>query len=102
LGPERVMVVDATDLLAEPANKLQEIQSLFGLGLDEPRIAAIVDGPVFTKHSKFSDIDYNRTARERDHEALTKVHGDELGMVLQWLEAVAGHCGVPLQPHDRS
>jgi hypothetical protein len=102
LGPERVMVVDAADLLADPANMLRQIQVLFGLGLDEGRIAAIVDGPVFAKHSKFSEVNYNERTRERDHKALSKVHEEELGMVLQWLDAVAGHCGVSLRPHDRS
>jgi hypothetical protein len=97
LEPGRVMIVDAADFLADPADKLQRIQSLFGLGLDERRIAGIVDGPIFTKHSK-SDVDYDRIARERDHEELTKIHKAEIDMVLRWLEAVASHCGIPLPP----
>ena len=101
-GPDRVMIVNAENLLADTATILRDIQLLFGLALDERRIAAIVDGPVFTKHSKSSDVDYDRRTRERDHEALTEIHGEEIGMVLQWLEAVAGQCGVRLRPYGGS
>jgi hypothetical protein len=97
-GPERVVVVDAADLLRDPATTLKRIQHFFGLNLGERQVAEIVEGPVFSKHSKSSEIDYSASARERDHEALIKVHGEELGMVVQWLQAVAGHLGVRLQP----
>lgn len=97
-GPERVMVVDAADLLSEPATTLQRIQSLFGLGFSDEQVSEIVDGPAFSKHSKSSKADYSRAKRERDHEALMEVHGEELTMVLQWLDAVAAHLRVPLRP----
>jgi hypothetical protein len=98
LGPGRVMFVDAADLLAGPATTLQAAQAFFGLGLDERQLARIVDGPVFSTHSKSSQTDYSASDRTRDHEALLRAHGEELDMVLQWLSAVAAHLGVPLQP----
>jgi len=98
LGPKRVTVVDAADLLSEPATILQQVQSLFGLDLDDGQLSEIVKGPAFAKHSKSSNVDYNPEARERDHEALMQLHGEELAMVLQWLDAVAAHLGVPLRP----
>jgi hypothetical protein len=97
-GPERVMVVDAADLLSEPAMTLQRVQSLFGLDLADRQVSEIVDGPAFSKHSKSSKVDYSQATRERDHEALMQVHGEELTMVLQWLDAVAVHLGVSLRP----
>ena len=97
-GPERVMVVEAADLLSDAATTLQRTQSLFGLGLGEREVSGIVAGPSFSKHSKSSKIDYSPAARERDHDALMQVHGEELTMVLQWLDAVAAHLGVPLRP----
>lgn len=101
LGPERVMVVDSADLLAGPAAALQDVQSFFGLGLGERQLAEIVDGPAFSTHSKSSDVDYSPNAHARDHEALLQAHGEELEMVLQWLNAVAGHLGVSLRPAAR-
>jgi hypothetical protein len=98
LGPERVMFLDAADLLAEPASTLQAVQSFFGLGLGDRQLDAIVNGPAFSTHSKSSKIDYNASDRAREHEALLKAHGEELEMVLQWLNAVASHVGVPLRP----
>jgi hypothetical protein len=95
---DRVMVLDAAELIADPDTALRRVQSLFGLGLSHEDIGRIVAGPAFSKHSKFSDLDYDSTAREQDHEALMKVHADELGMVLQWLNAVAAHLRVPLKP----
>jgi len=97
-GPERVMVVDAAQLLSDPATTLQRVQSLFGLSLGEGQVSEIIGGPAFSKHSKSSKVDYSPATRERDHEALMQVHGEELTMVLQWLDAVAAHLGVPLQP----
>jgi hypothetical protein len=97
-GTDRVRLVDAADLLANPASVLDRAQSLFDLGLNERQIATIVAGPVFKKHSKFSEVDYDPSTRERDHAALAKVHAEELEMVLQWLDAVAGHCGVLIPP----
>jgi hypothetical protein len=96
-GPEQVILLDAADLLARPAAELQRVQSFFGLGLDEDRIRAIVGG-VFAKHSKFLDRDYDSASRERDQDALVKVHAEELGMVIHWLTAVAAHLGVRLRP----
>lgn len=95
---KRVMFMDAAHLLAEPATTLHRVQSFLELGLDERQLAGIVDGPVFSTHSKSSDVDYDAGARACDHDALLRTHGEELDMVLQWLNAVAGHLGVPLWP----
>lgn len=101
-GPERVMPLDAADLLADPAASLQRVESLFQLGLGDEAIDRIVAGLVFSKHSKYSDVDYDRDARESEHDSLMKVHGEELGMVLQWLDAVAQHFGIQTRPGTRT
>lgn len=99
-GPARLMVLDAADLLADPATELGSVQSFFGLGFNEDQIRTIVDCPAFSKHSKVLDRDYDSKLRERDHEALMKLHSEELGMVIQWLNAVADHLKVPLRPRN--
>ena len=90
-------MLDAAELMAEPAAELQNVQSFFSLGLENEQVGAIVAGPIFSRHSKFTDRDYDSAARERDRDALMEVHAEELGMVLQWLNAVAAHLGVPLK-----
>ena len=95
-GPERVMVLDAADLLREPVTTLQRVQSLFGLNLSDRQVSGIVEGPVFSKHSK-SKVDFSLSAREREQECLMQVHGEEIRMVLQWLDAVAAHLGVSIR-----
>jgi hypothetical protein len=102
LGAQRVLLVDAVDLLADPCGTLRRVQSLFGLGLSEAQLDDLVRGPAFSTHSKFSEVPYDQHAREREHDALMQVHGEELRMVLHWLEAVASHVGVPLRPAART
>lgn len=99
-GRDRIMVLDAANLLADPPAEIDRVQSFFGLGFTEEEIRAMVDGPIFSRHSKILDRDYDSKVRKSDHEALMKVHSEELGMVLQWLEAVAHHLRVPLSPRS--
>lgn len=95
-GPDRVMVLESGELIADPAAALEKVRAFFGLsGMD---VEKIVNGPVFSKHSKFSDRTYDAEAREKDHEALNEAHADELSMVVQWIKTVAAHIGAPLRP----
>lgn len=95
---DRVMTVDSADFTADPAATLGQVSRLFGIDLDKPELDAIAEGPVFSRHSKFSQLDYSVGAREADHEAAVAAHGEEIDMVVKWVGAVAGHCGVPLRP----
>ena len=97
LGP-RAMVVDSADFTADPAAILGRVAAFFGLGLDAAAVAAIAAGPVFSSHSKFAQLDYSVGAREAEHEAALAAHGEEIGMVVKWIDAVARHCGAALDP----
>jgi hypothetical protein len=92
------VILDSPTLLADPAAAVDKVQALFGLGLDRARIDAIAAGPVFSRHSKFADRDYDAEAREREHKAATEAHSEELEMVVKWIEAVAAQIGAPLRP----
>lgn len=100
-GPERVMVLDSATLLADPAAALDEVQQLFGLHLAESQVREIAGGPVFSRHSKFSDRDYSADERDRDHRDITDAHREELAMVVQWVKAIAAGLGLPMQPGAR-
>jgi len=97
-GPDRMIVLDSADLIADPAAALKKAQALFELDLSEVQVEKIATGPVFSKHSKFSDRDYSTEAREQDYQAVSKAHADELSIVLEWIKAVAAHLGAPLRP----
>jgi hypothetical protein len=85
-------------MLSGPAAAVNQVQALFGLGLNADQVDGIASGPVFSKHSKISDRDYDSVVRDEEHEAAGRVHADEIGMVVQWIEAVAGQAGMPLRP----
>jgi hypothetical protein len=96
-GP-RVMLLETASFLADPASSLEKAQTLFGLGLDRAQVEAIASGPVFAKHSKFGDRDYNSEVREKDHRDASEAHAEELNMVVEWIKAVANTIGAPLKP----
>lgn len=99
---DRVLLVDSAEFLDDPAGVLRQIARLFALDLDEQAIAAIVNGPTFARHSKFSDQDYGVEERAADHDAAESAHHEELEMVVKWVEAVAAHTGVDLTPAARA
>lgn len=101
-GPGRLIVLDAAELLASPVTQLERVQSFFGLGFRTEEVEAIVSGPVFSSHSKDRGRPYGQKAREDEHEALLEAHSNELGMVLKWLNAVADHLRVPMNPGRQS
>ena len=95
---ERVMLVDSADFLAHPAEALLRIGRLFDLGLDERAVGEIVAGPTFARHSKFSELDYGNDQRAADQSAAQSAHQEEVEMVVKWVEAVADHMNVDLNP----
>ena len=95
---ERVLLVDSGDFLADPAATLLRIGRLFQLDLDQAAIAAVVNGPAFARHSKFSDQNYGPEERAADQSAAELAHHEELEMVVKWVEAVAAHMQVELRP----
>jgi hypothetical protein len=95
---DRVMPVDSSDFLADPAAVIVRVGRLFGLDLDEAAATEIASGPAFARHSKFSDREYGPDARAADHSAAETAHHEELEMVVKWVEAVAAHMQVDLRP----
>jgi hypothetical protein len=96
--PERTMVLDSEGFLADPAGTLLRAAEFFGVELDAAEADAIAGGPVFSRHSKFAQKDYSVEAREAEHDAAIAAHGEEIDMVVKWVEAVAAHCRTPMRP----
>lgn len=97
-GPERVMLLNSAELVADPAATIGKAQALLGLGLDSSQVEAIATGPVFAKHAKFADQDFSAEERDAEHRAAIATHGEEVRMVSEWIKAVAAKVGAPLRP----
>ncbi len=94
-GPDRLITIDTTRLLDDPAASLGAMARHYGLKLDRAAIAHIVAGPVFTRHSK-SQSAFSGETRKADYAAARLAHADEIAKVCVWAERVARQADVPL------
>jgi len=95
---DRVAIVDSADFLADPGQTLRGIVRLFDLGIDDSTVEQVVSGPTFARHSKFSERGYGPDERAADQGAAQSAHEEELEMVVKWVERVAAHLRVGLNP----
>ncbi len=96
-GP-RVMLLNSSQLFADPVAKLHEVTTFFELGMTEKDAEDIVAGPIFAKHSKDINRDYSVEERQRDLATVGKANSEEISMVVKWIESFASHHGAPLSP----
>ncbi len=95
LGPERLASLDADAMLADPAEALRAVTAHYGLAMSEAHLSAMLGGPAFSQHSK-SGAAYSSEARSADYARVREAHGEEIGMVMVWAEAVAKAVGVSM------
>lgn len=100
-GP-RIMLLESSQMFAAPAATLHQVMSFFQLGRTEQEAEAVAAGPIFAKHSKFSDRDYSVEERQRDSEQVEKANSEEISMVIKWLESYAAHHDISLRPSENS
>lgn len=91
----RLATLDAERLLADPAARLADVQSLFALGYSMAHCAAIVNGPVWQHHSKAAAADYDAAARAREYAEAAAQHRAELDMTLAWARQVRPDGAIP-------
>ena len=89
----RVRTSDSETILGRREHAIGALGKHFRLQLDAP---AIVAGPLFSQHSKELGRAFDADQRQREHEATTLAHGEEIEMVAGWAAKVAEHVGVPL------
>lgn len=93
----RARSVSSRTFLARRAEAVAALVRLFDLPLD-PAVLAV--SPAFDQHSKELGRPYDAARRAADYAAVDVAHGEEIGMVAQWGEAVARHCAIPMTlPH---
>ncbi len=95
LGPQRLASLDADAMLADPALALRAVTAHYGLAMSEAQLSAVLAGPAFSQHSK-SGAAYSSEARNADYARVREAHGEEIGMVMVWAEAVAKAAGVAM------
>ncbi|HEU0098674.1 MAG TPA: hypothetical protein VFQ67_07845 [Allosphingosinicella sp.] len=99
-GTGRVRALDSAALMARPGAAMTSLSGLFGLGLDEAAVQAVLAGPAFTSHSK-SNAGFSAADRDAEQRDAAATHADEIDKVAVWAEAVAAAAGVSLQPEAR-
>lgn len=87
-GAARVAALNSEILLAEPHAALTQLSSHFRLGLGPAQVAAIVEGPAFSRHSKF-DAAFDAQARAGEQQDAANVHSDEVEKVSTWAAVIA-------------
>ena len=90
--PDRVRTLDSETLLARPVDVMRALGDFYGLALN---VGEIVEGPAFTTHSK-SKAAFGSAARTAEYDTAAMLHGDEIGKVLVWAEAVAKNAAVTM------
>lgn len=92
---DRIRTLDSETLTGQPDATMTALSGLFGLGLEEAGIAALVAGPAFTRHSKtgqdFAVADRAEVTRDE------APHAEEIDKVAIWAEAVAASARIAIQ-----
>ncbi|CAN5144106.1 hypothetical protein BH09PSE3_BH09PSE3_27830 [soil metagenome] len=95
LGPTRVRSLESETLIADPKRTLNELFKHFGWGADIHRVAEIVEGPEFHRHSK-TDIPFSEYDRHREQIESANIHADEIDKVIVWAETIAMQNGIEM------
>lgn len=94
-GPDRVRSLDSETLLAAPDAAMAALANFYGLALGPADIADIVRTQ-FSRDAK-SGKAFGRADRDAEYRAAGAAHGDEIGKVAAWAEAVANAAGIPMR-----
>ncbi|MEK6638373.1 MAG: hypothetical protein AABY88_09855 [Pseudomonadota bacterium] len=95
-GKARVATLDSEILLSAPTETIGRLSTHFALGLSSDRVAAIVAGPAFTRHSKF-DGAFNTQARVAEQENAADVHSEEIQKVSAWAAVIAENNAIAMR-----
>lgn len=90
--PDRFRSIDSSQFLNEKAVALRALSDHFAIPLNAD---AISKGPVFDRHSKQLGRTFSVEEREASYAKVEEAYGEEIGMVVGWLKAVAAHVALP-------
>jgi hypothetical protein len=92
-GGDRVRSLSSEVLVAEPSRCLTALRRHLDIAFDPDAVAR---GPGFTRHSK-TGAQFGAVERAHERAEGLAAHEAEVKMVTGWGEAVAAHCGIPMQ-----
>jgi hypothetical protein len=93
----RIATLDSDTLLADPAGSLAALTHHFGIELEAGAVAAIVEGPAFTRNSKRPQDDFDAAAKREQRAVARLAHGAEIDAAIAWAERAAADNGVPMR-----
>lgn len=92
-GPHRIATLNSETLMAHPETCMTALALHFEIGLSTDAVAQIIRGPAFSEHSKTGNS-FGAAARTAEYANAAEIHGEEIGKVSIWAEAVADNSGV--------
>ncbi len=96
-----IRTLDCEVFLAEPVNTLTRLCELFNLNVTKQALGEIITGPIFTKYSKNSLLDYDASIRETENTRIAKHNRETINGIIAWSERIRPEGPVPL-PLPRS
>jgi hypothetical protein len=94
-GPRRVLSLNSDALQRNPHASLSAIARHFDLSIGDEKVAAIVDGPTFHRHSK-SGAAFSMAQRQAEQASTAAAHADEISKVTLWARTVAEQSDIAL------
>lgn len=91
---DRVRTLDSESLLDAPEASVAALAQLYGLPVDDARVAEIV-ATSFGRNSKSGEA-FGRAERQAEYADATAAHRDELDKVTRWAEVTAERAGIPM------
>lgn len=96
-GPSRMRLLSGDHFVEQPAETLSRLSDFFALGLDEPRITALVASPVFREHSKAPEVPFDAGTQKAQFEQTGTIHFEELNAVRAWARRLAARLDLPVE-----
>jgi hypothetical protein len=81
---EQVVSLNFEIFLESPTQALSAVSQFFGLNHSDDDIEDIINGPIFTRNSKFDEQDYGAEQRDMDVSRIEERYGDILTQIEAW------------------
>jgi hypothetical protein len=94
-GAARLATLDSEIFLGNTNDVMARLTAHFSFGLDSNAISAVINGPAFTRHSKF-DAAFDGEARKIEQQDAASLHGEEIQKVSAWAAVIAQNNGIAM------
>lgn len=95
-GVDRIRVLDAGTLLADPARTLKQVGAFFDMNLTLERAQQVASSGIFREHAKELGRPFDAAAQKAQYDEAGATHREELLMAKDWARALAIRSNAPL------